>query len=59
MTNTSKDLTLAAEKGLPALQKALEAKHVKVDAKTLKDAVDEAHKAMIVGCDGCANGWHW
>ncbi len=46
-------------KGLSALQKALEKKNVKVDAKVLKDAVAEAHKATIVGCDGCANGWHW
>ncbi len=47
------------EKGVSALQKALKAKNVNVDAKVLKDAVAEAHKAAIVGCDQCANGWHW
>ncbi len=47
------------EKGLSALQKALKAKNVNVDAKVLKDAVAEAHKAAIVGCEQCANGWHW
>ncbi len=47
------------EKGVAALQKALKAKNVKVDAKVLKDAVAEAHKAAIVGCEQCANGWHW
>ncbi len=47
------------EKGISALQKALKAKNVNVDAKVLKEAVAEAHKAAIVGCDGCANGWHW
>ena len=47
------------EKGISALQKALKAKNVNVDAKVLKEAVTEAHKAAIVGCDSCANGWHW
>lgn len=47
------------EKGLSALQKALKARNVTVDAKDLKDAVAEAHKAVVVGCDSCANGWHW
>lgn len=47
------------EKGISALQKALKAKKVTVDAKVLKDAVAEAHKAAIVGCEQCANGWHW
>ncbi len=47
------------EKGLSALQKALEKKNVKVDAKVLKDAVAEAHKAAVLGCEQCANGWHW
>ncbi len=47
------------EKGISALQKALKAKNVNVDAKVLKDAVAEAHKAAIVGCEQCANGWHW
>lgn len=47
------------EKGLSALQKALKARKVNVDAKDLKDAVAEAHKAVVVGCDSCANGWHW
>ncbi|MCD4846519.1 MAG: hypothetical protein K8R25_18765 [Methanosarcinales archaeon] len=47
------------EKGLSTLQKALEAKNVKVDAQTLKDAVTESHKAILVGCEQCANGWHW
>ncbi len=47
------------EKGVSALQKALKAKNVNVDAKVLKDAVAEAHKAAIVGCEQCANGWHW
>lgn len=47
------------EKGVSALQKALKAKNVNIDAKDLKDAVSEAHKAAIVGCEGCANGWHW
>lgn len=47
------------EKGLSALQKALKARNVNVDAKDLKDAVAEAHKAVVVGCDSCANGWHW
>ncbi|MFZ3060480.1 MAG: hypothetical protein WA102_12195 [Candidatus Methanoperedens sp.] len=47
------------EKGISALQKALKAKNVNVDAKDLKAAVAEAHKAAIVGCDSCANGWHW
>lgn len=46
-------------KGLSALQKALEKKNVKVDAKVLKEAVAEAHKAAILGCEQCANGWHW
>jgi hypothetical protein len=47
------------EKGVQALQKALEAKNVKVDPQTLKAAVNEAHSAAIDNCDGCANGWHW
>ncbi|MCX9012981.1 MAG: hypothetical protein OIN66_17915 [Candidatus Methanoperedens sp.] len=47
------------DKGISALQKALKDKNVKVDAKVLKEAVAEAHKAAIVGCEGCANGWHW
>lgn len=47
------------EKGISALQKALKAKNVNVDAKILKEAVTEAHKAATVGCEGCANGWHW
>ena len=47
------------EKGISALQKALKAKNVNVDAKILKEAVTEAHKAATVGCEGCANGCHW
>ncbi len=47
------------EKGVSALKKALAAKNVKVDETVLKDAVAEAHKAAIAGCEQCANGWHW
>jgi hypothetical protein len=56
---TSEKKSLAAEKGIPALQKALEAKNVKVDSHTLAAAVEEAHKAMLKDCSSCANGWHW
>ncbi len=55
-TLTDKDL---ASNGVSALQKALEAKNVKVDAQTLKAAVEEAHKAILKDCQQCANGWHW
>jgi hypothetical protein len=47
------------EKGISALQKALKAKNVTVDAKDLKDAVAAAHKAIVEECSSCANGWHW
>ncbi|MCZ7381590.1 MAG: hypothetical protein O8C64_08510 [Candidatus Methanoperedens sp.] len=47
------------EKGISALQKALKAKNVTVDAKDLKDAVAAAHKAVVEDCSSCANGWHW
>jgi len=47
------------EKGLSALRKALEANNVKVDAQTLKNAVEEAHKSIVADCKSCANGWHW
>jgi hypothetical protein len=47
-------------KGIQALKTAMEARGVKVDAKILADAVQEAHKAIVAtDCDGCANGWHW
>lgn len=51
-----KDLAI---KGVSALQKALEAKNVKVDPQILHDAVEEAHKAILADCSSCANGWHW
>ena len=57
MKNTT-DKELAG-KGVSALQKALEAKNVKVDAKTLQAAVEEAHKSIVKDCQQCANGWHW
>ncbi len=47
------------EKGVSALQKALKAKKVNVDAKVLKDAVAAAHKDIVADCEQCANGWHW
>lgn len=47
------------EKGLSALQKALEAKNVKVDVQTLEDAVEKAHQDILTECESCANGWHW
>ncbi len=47
------------EKGVSALQKALKAKKVNVDAKVLKDAVAAAHKDIVGDCSGCAYGWHW
>ncbi len=59
MVETKKFDAVNQEKGIAALQKALKAKDVNVDAKVLKEAVAEAHKAAIVGCEGCANGWHW
>jgi hypothetical protein len=55
---TTPDKELAG-KGVSALQKALEAKNVKVDAQTLKAAVEEAHNAIVKDCQQCANGWHW
>lgn len=51
-----KDLAI---KGVSALQKALEAKNVKVDPQILHDAVEEAHKAILEECTSCAHGWHW
>jgi len=59
MGETGKMDAANAEKGLSALQKALAAKNVKVDAQTLKGAVEEAHKAVVADCTSCANGWHW
>jgi hypothetical protein len=54
----TKDTDIGA-KGISALQKALEAKNVKVDSATLSAAVEEAHKAILKDCSSCANGWHW
>ncbi|MDD3041603.1 MAG: hypothetical protein PHV51_01635 [Methanosarcinaceae archaeon] len=51
--------SVTAENGYSALQKALEARDVKVDAQILKDALEEAHKAVVMDCEQCANGWHW
>lgn len=58
VTTMTKDTELAA-KGVSALQKALEAKKIKVDTQTLNAAVEEAHKAILKDCSSCANGWHW
>jgi hypothetical protein len=58
MITMTKDTDIGA-KGISALQKALEAKNVKVDSATLSAAVEEAHKAILKDCSSCANGWHW